>query len=499
MTGTLTISAAGTERKSAALRPHSAAAAIPELVGRVLVVDDNARARQSMVEVLTAAGHEVSSAASAVEALKLAQCRDCDLIITDLQMPGMDGLAFIRTLAERRSEAQIVMVTAFASVASAVEAMRHGAFDYIEKPFDVEQLESLVARALRHGAKVGRRSSVPAAAPHWAGIMVGNSPAMQGLRQRIAQAAPTDETVLITGESGTGKELVARCLHAASRRCGRALVGLNCPALSPQLMESELFGHERGAFTSADAPRVGRFELAEGGTILLDEVTEIALPLQAKLLRVLQERTYERVGASQSRRADVRVVASTNRDLAAEVAAGRFRQDLFYRLAVVPIAVPPLRQRLDDVPLLAGHFSQAVAGRLGRAPCELSDSALDLIANYHWPGNVRELENLLTRASVLCAGGRVTADDLRPWLIDPAGDGSRPHELTPAESPGPKTVAAGMKLQDMERRMIEATLEHFAGHRAKAAEALGIGIRTLTNKLRQYGYAPRARSFGKAA
>jgi DNA-binding NtrC family response regulator len=325
--------------------------------------------------------------------------------------------------------------------------------------------------------------------------MVGASPALRRLRQRIAQAAPTDETVLITGESGTGKELVARCLHAASRRSGRALVGLNCPALSPQLMESELFGHERGAFTSADAPRVGRFELAEGGTILLDEVTEIGLALQAKLLRVLQERTYERVGESQSRRADVRVVATTNRDLGGEVAAGRFRQDLFYRLAVLPIAVPALCERREDVPLLALHFAAAAAARLGRAPCELAADALDLLANYHWPGNVRELENLITRASVLCTGGRVAADDLRQWLIDPVACRTA---CKPSEGGVAGSAAAGTKLEAMERRLIEVTLEHFGGHRAKAAEALGIGIRTLTNKLRQYGYAPRARSFGRA-
>jgi DNA-binding NtrC family response regulator len=482
--------------RKAVARPGSALTQIPELAGRVLVVDDNGRARQSMADVLSAAGHEVSTVASASEALKIVQRRDYDLIITDLQMPGMDGLAFIRTLAEQRVESQIVMVTAFASVTSAVEAMRYGAFDYIEKPFDVEQLEALVARALRHGPRVGRRSTVPNPAPQWQGIMVGQSPALQRLRQRIAQAAPTDETVLITGESGTGKELVARCLHSASRRSGRALVGLNCPALSPQLMESELFGHERGAFTSADAPRVGRFELAEGGTILLDEVTEIGLALQAKLLRVLQERTYERVGESHSRRADVRVVATTNRDLGAEVAAGRFRQDLFYRLAVVPIAVPTLRERLADVPLLADHFAAAAAARLGRAPCELDSSALDLLANYHWPGNVRELENLITRASVLSAGGKVSADDLRQWLIDPVACHSDGKNSEPSASTA-GSISAGTKLEDMERRLIEATLEHFAGHRAKAAEALGIGIRTLTNKLRQYGYAPRARSFGR--
>jgi DNA-binding NtrC family response regulator len=494
--GTETWNGAGQKRTPVKATP--AAPAIPELVGRVLVVDDNARARQSMVDVLAAAGHEVTASSSAIEALKRVEKQTFDVIITDLQMPAMDGLTFIRTLAERKVEVQIVMVTAFASVTSAVEAMRFGAFDYIEKPFDVEQLESLVARALRHGEKVGCRSLVPAATPGWQSIMVGQSPAMQMLRQRIAQAAPTDETILITGESGTGKELVARCLHAASRRSGRALVGLNCPALSPQLMESELFGHERGAFTSADAPRVGRFELADGGTILLDEITEIDLPLQAKLLRVLQERTYERVGSSDSRRADVRVVATTNRDLQAEVSAGRFRQDLYYRIAVVPIVVPPLRSRRDDVPLLIEHFATAAAGRLGRQPCELAADALDLLVNYHWPGNVRELENLVTRANVLASSGTVSADELRLWLIDPAGNCGSNDEVS-ATGESADTLAVGVRLEDMERRLIETTLEHVGGHRAKAAQALGIGIRTLTNKLRQYGYAPRARTFGKAA
>jgi DNA-binding NtrC family response regulator len=470
----------------------SAAQAIAELTGRIIVVDDNARARQSMADVLRAAGHEVAACASAAEALRLIEQMVFDVVITDLQMPGMDGLAFIRALAERHVESQIVMVTAFASVSSAVEAMRYGAFDYIEKPFDVEQLEELVARALRHGMKVGRRSSVPAAAS-WDGIMIGQSPAMQLLRQRIAQAAPTNETVLITGESGTGKELVARCLHAASRRSGRALVGLNCPALSPQLMESELFGHERGAFTSADAPRVGRFELAEGGTILLDEISEIDPQLQAKLLRVLQERTYERVGSSETRRADVRVVATTNRNLSAQVTAGRFREDLYYRLAVLPIEVPPLRSRVEDVPLLARHFAAAAASRIGRDACELADDAVALLSAYHWPGNVRELENLITRASVLSTGRAITCGDLRPWLMEPTG-GSAAAEA--AKSPH-DAIAVGTKLDEMERRLIEATLDHFGGHRAKAAQALGIGIRTLTNKLRQYGYAPRTRSFSR--
>jgi DNA-binding NtrC family response regulator len=474
----------------AALPPGSSLA---DLTGRVLVVDDNPRARQSMADALSAAGHEVVATGSAVEGLKLIDRQSFDVIITDLQMPGMDGLAFIRALSERKCEAQVVMVTAFASVESAVEAMRYGAFDYIEKPFDVEQLEGLVSRSLRHGEKVGRRSSISRPPQAWKTMMVGQSAAMRLLRERIAQAAPTDETILISGESGTGKELVARCVHVASGRSTRALVGLNCPALSPQLMESELFGHERGAFTSADAPRVGRFELAEGGTILLDEITEIDPGLQAKLLRVLQERSYERVGSSESRRTNVRVVATTNRDLRAEVAAGRFRQDLYYRLNVVPIEVPPLRRRPEDVPLLVEHFLAGAAHRLSRPPCILAGDALDLLTHYHWPGNVRELENLITRASVLGQGRTLPADELRMWLLEPTqAAGSEPGESHAA-------ISAGMKLEDMERRLIEATLEHFDGHRAKAAQALGIGIRTLTNKLRLYGYAPRARTFGKCA
>jgi DNA-binding NtrC family response regulator len=470
--------------------------ALPVRVGRILIVDDNLRARQSMFEALTASGHEVVALASAVEALQqIARLPPLDVILTDLQMPGMDGLAFIRALAERRCEAQVVMVTAFASVGSAVEAMRYGAFDYIEKPFDVEQIEEIVLRAMRHGEKVGRRSTMMETGADWGALMVGDSPAMQRLRQAIAQAAPTDETVLISGESGTGKELVARCLHTASRRAERALVGLNCPALSPQLMESELFGHERGAFTSADAPRVGRFELAEGGTLLLDEITEIDSGLQAKLLRVLQERTYERVGSSQPRQADVRIVATTNRNLPTEVQAGRFRQDLFYRLNVLPIEVPPLRQRLADVPLLLNHFLRAAAQRLGRPQYEISPATLDLLTSYQWPGNVRELENVATRISVLGQGRELPVDELRMWLLEPSQVGPPQFGRETSAAAGP--VSPGMRLEDMERRLIEATLDQFDGHRAKAAEALGIGIRTLSNKLRQYGYAPRARNFGK--
>ncbi len=313
---------------------------------------------------------------------------------------------------------------------------------------------------------------------------------MESLRTRIAQVAPTRETVLITGESGTGKELVARWLHGASDRSESPLVSLNCPALSAHLMESELFGHERGAFTGAENARTGRFELADKGTILLDEVTEIELSLQAKLLRVLQERSFERVGSSQTMLVDVRVLATTNRDLPAEVAAGRFRADLFYRLNVVPLVVPPLRDRREDLPELVTHFLGQTAQRLRKEPCTLRRDAQELLLNYHWPGNVRELENIVTRASVLATGPAIGADELRPWLIQ-TGE----NRGTNTDS----TESMGLRLEDMERKMIEATLDRYAGHRAKTAEALGIGLRTLSGKLKGYGYAPRAKSLAKAS
>ncbi len=457
--------------------------------GRVLVVDDHRPARESMADVLRHADHRVDCFSSAAEALQVLRHESYDCVVTDLKMPGMSGLEFIIELQKRRCGTQVVMVTAHATVASAVAAMRHGAFDYIEKRVDVDQLEQLVARAICHGKLLSQPSATDGRGPDCPPPMIGSSPRMQTLRQRIAQIGPTPETVLITGESGTGKELVARAVHAASPRRQAPLVSLNCPVLSAQLMESELFGHERGAFTGADAPRTGRFELADGGSILLDEVTEIDLNLQAKLLRVLQERSFERVGSSETLRVDVRVLATTNRDLQAEVDAGRFREDLYYRLAVVPLHVAPLRQRREDVPELTDHFFRRCAQRLKKEPCVLQPAARDLLVDYPWPGNVRELENIVTRASVLNVGGPITADELRRWLIvGPDGGGRNQNNDVPV----------GLSLDDMERQLIEATLEHYAGHRAKTAEALGIGVRTLSGKLRQYGYAPREKTFSGA-
>jgi DNA-binding NtrC family response regulator len=461
------------------------------LYAHVFVVDDHEQARRSIADILRHAGHSVTCSASGPEALAKLDTASPDVILTDLQMPGMSGLEFIKALGQRGCDAQIAMLTAYASVATAVEAMRGGAFDYIEKPFDADQLEQLVQRALRHGDRVGKRSSMPQGV---AAAMIGSSPAMCELRQRIAQVAATSETVLVVGESGTGKELVAKAIHAASGRRDRALVSVNCPALSPQLMESELFGHERGAFTSADAPRVGRFELAEGGTILLDEVTEIDLPLQAKLLRVLQERAYERVGSSRTIQADVRVIAATNRQLQDEVSRGRFRQDLYYRLAVVPISVPPLRDRREDVAELAKHFARLAASRMNASPCEFDQSAMSLLHDYDWPGNVRELENIVTRACVLHPGKKTSSSHLAPWLAEGSD-----RQITVGSPGGVPAAGESVRLEDMERQLIEATLERFAGHREKAAKTLGIGVRTLANKLRMYGYGPRTKAFSRAA
>jgi len=474
----------------------------------VLVVDDHASAREAVADVLRQAAYEVSTCASATEALgRLAQ-QPIDVVVTDLQMPGMDGLEFIREIDRRRLAVEVVMITAHASVASAVEAMRYGAFDYIEKPFDVVELERCVAQACerrclrqqevdaasRAARSSPRRLSGPTSLPASCSSMIGSSPVMQELRMRIGQVATSDETVLLCGESGTGKELVAQTIHALSRRSAGPLVSLNCPVLSSQLTESELFGHKRGAFTGADADRTGRFELAHGGSILLDEVTEIDLNLQAKLLRVLQERSFEHVGSSDSIHVDVRVLATTNRDLPAEIAAGRFREDLYYRLAVVPITVPPLRERAADVLELADHFLTQAAERLERGSIALEPAARELLMNYDWPGNVRELQNVITRACVLNSDGAISADVVRPWLAS-----SRPSTTDVQTIQFDKLQTADLTLDEMERRMIVATLERVGGHRAKAAEALGIGIRTLSGKLRAYGYAPREKDFAKAS
>jgi len=483
------------------------AQALPSARGCVLVVDDHAQARQSVADTLRCAGYTVHIAASAPEALNLLMGECCDVILTDLQMPGMNGLEFLRELSRRETGAQVIMMTAHASVGTAVEAMRHGAFDYVEKPFDADRLERLVERAMNHCRLLDRQTRLPKVPPTASPMMVGDGRAMRALRERIARVAPTVETILVHGESGVGKELVARAVHSGSVRAAAPLVSVNCPALSAHLLESELFGHEKGAFTGADSARIGRFELADGGTILLDEISEISLELQAKLLRVLQEKSFERVGSSITRRVDVRVIATTNRDLRREIAAGRFREDLYYRLAVVPLSVPPLRERREDIPWLIGHFSSRAAERLGKEPCKLDGAAHALLVQYNWPGNVRELENIITRASVMSLCSPVTTDELRSWLSQEAVSEVLPHAhpMDAAVAPNSDASAADSKradseetpstlsLRDMERQLIETTLNRFGGHRAQTAQALGIGLRTLSSKLKEYGYSARGR------
>lgn len=476
---------------------------------RVLVVDDHATARESVADVLRHAGYEATTCSSATEALARLRDETPDVVITDLQMPGMNGLELVQEIGRRQLAVEVLMVTAHASVSTAVEAMRLGAFDYLEKPFGATQLEQSVAQACQRRRLMaspddafddvsgnGETSAQSA--------MVGSSPVMQELRNRIARVATTDETVLICGESGTGKELVAQAIHTLSHRSHGPMVSLNCPVLSAQLTESELFGHKRGAFTGADADRIGRFEQAQGGSILLDEVTEIDLQLQAKLLRVLQERTFERVGSNETVSVDVRVLASSNRDLQTEVREGRLREDLYYRLAVLPLELPPLRKRGNDVLELADYFLTQAAGRLGVPKIELDDDARALFVEYAWPGNVRELQNVITRACVLIQDRAINVTDIRPWLQMPEGSTSLSSSLSnslsnslPSESDA--TLPVGMPLEEVERQMIVATLERFEGHRAKTAEALGIGVRTLSGKLRAYGYAPREKSFAKAS
>ena len=442
---------------------------------RLLVVDDHTRSRESVAAALSAAGYDVHACASAVEGLAFLRSHACQVVVTDLQMPGMDGLEFIREIERLGLPVEVLMITAHASIGTAVEAMRHGAFDYLEKPFDIQRLEQAVSRAY------SRRAVMDAGKATSSGeCMVGDSPAMQTLRQQIKRIGCTDETVLICGESGTGKELVARAIHNASRRATAEMVSLNCPVLSEQLTESELFGHRRGAFTGAESDRTGRFELAQGSTLLLDEITEIDLTLQAKLLRVLQERTFEPVGSSNSIEADVRVLASTNRNLLEEVAAGRFREDLYYRLAVVPIELPPLRDRRGDIPQLAEHFVAQANRRLGTQR-QLSTDAVELLTHYHWPGNVRELQNVVTRACVLAESDVIAAAPIREWIS--SHDSS---QVSVVEWPG-----SGATLAEVERQVILATLQRFDGHRARTAEALGIGVRTLSGKLRDYGVPPR--------
>jgi len=448
-------------------------------MAKVCVLDDKDVMRESLIESLKQQNHEVTGFGDPSELLAGVHRESFEVIVSDLKMPGMDGLELLRSLRESGVEAPLILMTAFATVTTAVEAMKLGAFDYIQKPFETEEICMLVERAAQMHRLRGENEALRTTLSDWneSVELIGSSGAMRDMRDQIAKVAASQATALISGESGTGKELVARAIHAASPRAGRPMMCVNCAALSPTLLESELFGHERGAFAGADRVRKGRFELADGSTLLLDEISELPLALQAKLLRVLQEWEFERVGSSATRRCDVRVIATTNRDLQDWVARKRFREDLYFRISVLPVRLPSLRQRRDDVGDLVRHFLDRIARREGRRAPQASPRAMMVMQNYHWPGNVRELFNVCERAVALCQGGMIEASMIESWL--------GPDTIV-ADAPDLRRLRPGHMMEDMERELIERTLVTFNGHREKTARALGIGVRTLGMKLKQY-------------
>ena len=456
-------------------------------MARVCVVDDAALMRDSLSAMLSREDHEVAVFADGRSAVEAARGCAFDVVVTDLKMPGMDGIGLLRALRSGGQETPVIVMTAYGTVPTAVEAMRLGAFDFIQKPFQGDEIVVLVERAIQHGRLRVENEALRASLRDWEQqkCLVGSSSAMAEVAAQIKRVADSSATVLIEGESGTGKEMVARAIHACSPRAGRPILCLNCAALSSTLLESELFGHEKGAFTGADRLRKGRFELAEGGTLMLDEVSEVPLRLQAKLLRVLQEREFERVGSSVTRRADVRVIATTNRVLRDWVRRNRFREDLYFRISVLPIHIPPLRDRREDVPELVEYFLERIGQREGRRALRVSARAMRLLQEYDWPGNVREVENVCERASVLVTGEMIEARTIGSWLSGTVG----PMRLNGGRR-------SGHMLADMERELVERTLVEFNGHRERTAKALGIGVRTLGMKLKRWREEAQTRRAG---
>ncbi len=440
---------------------------------RILIVDDEVNARTALAAVLRVEGYEVETAADAFKCLGKYELLKPEVVITDLRMPGMDGLELISRLRCQEDPADIVMLTGFGAVSSAIEAMRAGASEYLTKPVDVKTLLLLLDRILDRRRRRGDHS-IPRFGPS---SVIGSSEPIQRVLEIVGQVAPSRATVLITGESGTGKELIASALHEQSPRASAPFVKVHCAALAETLLESELFGHERGAFTGAVGRKEGRFQLADHGTLFLDEIGEISPAVQVKLLRFLQEYEFERVGGTQTIRVDVRVVAATNRNLLQQIAAGRFREDLYYRLNVVAVEMPSLRARTSDIPMLVMHFIERCARANDKVVEGITQEAMDLLRAYDWPGNVRELENAVARAVVLSSGPMIEARSLPP-------------HIRPVTSPAP--AIPGATLAEIERYAILETLRLTGGSKARAAEILGISTRTIHYRLHEYHDAPQS-------
>ena len=448
----------------------------------VLVVDDEEGVRSFVAEALETAGHRVEVAADGDAAAQLLERRAFHLLVTDLKMPGLGGMDLLRKVKAEQPETEVIVLTAHGSVDGAVEAMKLGAFDYLEKPLSgPDQIRLLAERAVERFDLKALRERAAEEELEAPPLSYG-APAMEPVVAALKKVAPTGSTVLLLGESGTGKEVAARAIHRWSERREGPFVAVNCAAVAETLLESELFGHEKGAFTGATETRRGRIELAAGGTFLLDEIAELRPALQAKLLRVLEERRFERVGGSRTLEADVRWLAATNRDPEEGLRSGALREDLYHRLAVFPVRLPPLRERREDIPALARNLLRRIGRDLGRPAPELGPEAERLLVEAPWPGNVRGLANALERAAILAEGGPITAELLRPGPPTPAaGPESAPERSVPGGATGGRTLEA------IERGAIERALERHGGHRRKAAEELGIGVRTLYEKLKRWG------------
>ena len=450
---------------------------------RVVLVDDDDGSRTAMATGLRRVGYEVAEFDAGEPALAaLEEGEQVDVLITDVRMPGMDGYAVVRRVRALRPDIAVLMVTAFGDVDGAVQALQGGADDYLEKPVELVVLRKRVELQLERTNLTRDKRELKERLEKFVGFesIIGRSPALKQVLERVRVVAPAPSTVLIVGESGSGKELIANAIHEHSPRAAGRFVALNCGAIPGEILEAELFGHERGAFTGAHQRRIGKLEAANGGTFFLDEISELSADLQVKLLRVLEERRIVRVGGNDEIPVDFRLVAATNRDLDGEVASGRFRQDLYYRLKVVTVSLPPLRQRTEDIPLLVAHFVARFNAQLDRKVARVAPQLLALLQSHPWPGNVRELRNVVENMVLFCSGDELTPADLPPEYRE-----GRPAEVR--EGPG---EWAPRPMAEIEREAILRTLELTKGHRARAAQLLGIGLRTLQRKLKEYGAVP---------